>query len=95
MGLSLVALAGDWSFAIEDRWSSAAFQPGWACVEANPEWNVQSSAYAAVAMPQNQITGGVRWGPVTLWLTEDFCPGGCPATAGGSTTPTPRTWPWA
>jgi hypothetical protein len=82
VGLSLVALAGDWSFALEDRWFSAAFQPGWAFVEANPEWSVQSSAYAAVAMPQNQIAGGVRWGALTFWLTEDFCPGRLPGLRG-------------
>jgi hypothetical protein len=77
-GLSLVALAGDWSFVLEDRWSTAAFQPGWAFVGTNPDWNVKSSAYAAVAMPQNQITGGVRCGPLALWLMEDFSPGRIP-----------------
>lgn len=78
VGLSLVALAGEWSFVLEDRWSTAAFRPGWTHVQANPEWNVQSSAYAAVAMPQNQVAGGVRRGPLTFWFMEDFCPGAVP-----------------
>lgn len=81
-GLSLVALAGEWSFVLEDRWSTPAFQPGWTFVEANPEWDVQSSAYAAVAMPQNQITAGVRRGPLTFWVMEDFCPGPLPGIGG-------------
>ena len=29
----------------------------------NPEWNLQSSAFTAVTLSQNQITGGVRYGP--------------------------------
>ncbi len=82
VGLSLVALAGEWSFVLENRWSTAAFRAGWAFVEANPAWNVQSSAYAAVAMPQNQITGGVRRGPLTFWVMEDFCPGRLPGLRG-------------
>jgi hypothetical protein len=77
-GLSLVVLLGDWSIVLEDRWSTAPFQAGWAFVEMNPEWNPQSSAYAAVALSQNQITGGVRYGPLTFWLQEDFSPGSVP-----------------
>jgi hypothetical protein len=78
VGLSLVALLGDWSIVLEDRWASAPFQAGWTPVEVNPEWNTQPSASAAVTRPQNQIVGGVRWGPLTLWFMEDFCPGQVP-----------------
>jgi len=78
VGLSLVVLLGDWSLVLEDRWASAAFQPGWTFVEVNPEWNVQSSAYTAVTRSQNQIAGGVRWGPLTFWFTEDFTLGQVP-----------------
>lgn len=78
VGLSLVALAGEWSLVLEDRWSSAAFQPGWTWVQANPRWSKQSSAYAAVAMPQNQIAAGVRFGALTFWFMEDFSPGRVP-----------------
>ena len=77
-GLSLVFLLGDWSLVLEDRWASAPFQAGWRFVEMNPEWNLQSSATNAVTLSQNQITGGVRWGPLTFWLAEDFTLGSVP-----------------
>jgi hypothetical protein len=77
-GLSLAVLLGDWTIVLEDRWSSAPFQYGWGFVLVNPEWNLQSSAYTAVTLSQNQITGGVRWGPLTLWFQEDFTPGYVP-----------------
>jgi hypothetical protein len=74
-GLSLVVLLGDVSILLEDRWSTAPFQAGWGFVEVNPEWNLSSSAFTAVTLPQNQIAGGVRWGPLTFWFAEDFTPG--------------------
>ena len=74
-GLSLVVLLGDVSILLEDRWSTAPFQAGWGFVEVNPEWNLQSSAFTAVTLPQNQIAAGVRWGPLTFWFAEDFTPG--------------------
>jgi hypothetical protein len=77
-GISLVALLGEWSIVLEDRWSTAPFQAGWSYVEVNPEWNLQSSASNAVTLSQNQITGGVRWGPLTLWFAEDFTLGHVP-----------------
>jgi len=77
-GLSLVVLLGDVSVLLEDRWSTAPFQAGWGFVETNPEWNLQSSAFTAVTLPQNQISVGVRWGPLTFWFAEDFTPGYVP-----------------
>jgi hypothetical protein len=77
-GLSLVVLLGDWSLILEDRWTTSAFAWGWDFVEVNPAWNLQTSAWNAVSMPQNQIYAGVRFGPVTLWFTEDFTPGYVP-----------------
>jgi hypothetical protein len=77
-GLSLAVLLGGWSILLEDRWSSAPFQAGWGFVEVNPEWNLQSSAFAAVTLSQNQITGGVRYGPITFWFQEDFTIGHVP-----------------
>ena len=74
-GISLVVLLGDVSILLEDRWSTAPFQAGWAFVGTDPEWNRQSSAFTAVTLPQNQISGGVRWGPLTFWFAEDFTPG--------------------
>ena len=77
-GLSLTVLLGDFSIVLEDRWSSAPFQYGWGFVEVNPEWNLQSSATTAVTLSQNQITGGVRWGPLAFWFMEDFNVGHVP-----------------
>jgi len=37
-----------------------------------------------VALSQNQITGGVRYGPVTFWFQEDFTLGRIPGLG--------RTW---
>ena len=78
VGASLVVLLGDWSIVLEDRWSSAAFQDGWNFVPADPAWTLMSSAYAAVALSQNQISGGVRWGPLAFWFSEDFNLGNVP-----------------
>ena len=78
VGLSLVAMVGEWSFVLEDRWSTAAFRGGWAFVQTDPDWNLQSSAWNALFMPQNQITGGIRLGPVTFWFQEDFAIGHVP-----------------
>ena len=78
VGLSLVALVGEWSFLLEDRWLSPAFQWGWAFANPSDIWTMQSSAYTAVTMSQNQITAGVRWGPLTFWFMEDFTPGYVP-----------------
>jgi hypothetical protein len=80
-GLSLVFLLGDWSLVLEDRWASAPFEAGWAFVEVDPKWNTQSSAFTAVTRSQNQITGGVRWGPLTFWFMEDFTLGQVPGVA--------------
>jgi hypothetical protein len=77
-GISLVVLLGEFSILLEDRWSSAPFEYGWGYVEVNPEWNLQSSATTAVTLSQNQITGGVRWGPLTFWFQEDFTVGHVP-----------------
>lgn len=77
-GISLVVLLGDFSLVLEDRISTAPFQWGWTFVEVNPEWNLQSSATNAVVLSQNMITGGVRFGPVTLWFQEDFNVGHVP-----------------
>ncbi|HQR30750.1 MAG TPA: hypothetical protein PLL32_10090 [Anaeromyxobacteraceae bacterium] len=77
-GLALVVMLGEVSLHLEDRWASAPFQYGWTFVEVNPEWNLQSSASNAVTLSQNQIAGGVRWGPLTFWFAEDFTIGSVP-----------------
>jgi hypothetical protein len=78
VGLSLVGLLGDWSFVLEDRYATPAFEYGWTWVETRPEWNLQSSASNAVTLAQNQITFGIRYGPITFWFMEDFTIGSVP-----------------
>jgi hypothetical protein len=77
-GLSLVAVVGEWSFVLEDRLCTPAFQSGWSFVLVNPDWNLQTSASNAVSLSQNQITFAVRWGPLAFWFSEDFTPGYVP-----------------
>jgi hypothetical protein len=71
--LSLAAaLAGGWVLLAERRALSPLFAGTWSLVEAAPH---QSDAVAAITRWQNQITVGVRKGPVAAWLSEDFTPG--------------------
>ncbi|HET9552680.1 MAG TPA: hypothetical protein VFP50_06910 [Anaeromyxobacteraceae bacterium] len=62
-------LGGGWALLLEDRLLSALFERGWRLAVAPPE---QGDAVMAVTRPLNQVTGGVRWGRATLWLSEDF-----------------------
>jgi len=70
--LSLVFLAGDWSFVLEDRLTSPIFPGGWAYVSGGEGEHLQSSATYAAVRTQNQVSLGVRWGPVAFWITEDY-----------------------
>jgi hypothetical protein len=72
LDLSLVFLAGDWSVVLEDRLTSPIFEPGWSYVDAGPDGELQTSATYAATRTQNQVTLGVRWGPLTLWISEDY-----------------------
>jgi hypothetical protein len=72
LDLSLVFLpGGDWSIVLEDRLTSP-FAVGWSFVDAGPVGELQTSATYAATRVQNQVTLGVRWGPVSFWITEDY-----------------------
>jgi hypothetical protein len=72
--LSLVALAGGFAFALEDRVVTPAFSGGWQTVAATHR-EVIAGAGFALLRTHNQITVGVRRGPATVFVSEDFTPG--------------------
>lgn len=73
--LSIVLTFGDFSFIMEDRCYGPLFESGWNFVaSAASPWG--ASAANAVLLAQNEITGGLRYGPMTFWFMEDFTPGG-------------------
>ena len=63
------ALPGGWTALLESRALSTLFAGHWALVDASPR---QSDAVTAITRWQNQVTLGLRRGPVTFWLSEDF-----------------------
>ena len=97
--VSVVFLVGGWSLILEDRYLSQLMEGGWS----QSSIDAISSAYAALFRPHNQITGGVRYGPLALSLSEDWTPGPNPAGKYGwfynSNAPDLAvaltfTWPW-
>ncbi len=78
--VSAVALVGGWAFVLEDRLLSPLCAGDWTVVESDSNYFLASSA-AALLRPHNQITVGVRRGPATLSLSEDFTPGSNPRGA--------------
>ena len=76
--LSLVFLLGEVALFLEDRWATAVFEGGWEWFDVGQGWVLQSTAYTAALRPQNQITVGVRWGPLSFWVMEDFTLGYMP-----------------
>ena len=81
--LSLAFVLGDVAILLEDRLATQAFQSGWALADAGPGGTVQSSASYALFRPQNQVALGVRAGPVSFWLMEDFTLGSNPGNGTG------------
>lgn len=73
--LSFAFRLGPVALLLEDRLDSTLFEGGWERVPLNGNEGFLSSGYYGAFRPQNQISGGVRWGPLTLWLSEDFTPG--------------------
>jgi hypothetical protein len=71
--LSLVARRGRWAFLLEDRVSGAVFEGGWRYD--GTDARRRGSAYAALFLPLNQLSVGIRRGPVTVWVSEDVTPG--------------------
>jgi hypothetical protein len=76
--LSAVFVAGGWAFVIEDRLLSALMEGGWTELDGGDDDVFLSSAYAALFRAHNQITFGLRRGPVTLSFSEDFTLGSNP-----------------
>jgi hypothetical protein len=71
--VSLALRAGAWAFLVEDRVSSSLLEAGWTFPGTQAQR--RSSAYAASFRAQNQLSFGVRRGPLTFWFSEDFTPG--------------------
>jgi hypothetical protein len=81
--LSLAAVAWGTAFIVEDRLVSPAFEDGWKPA-ADAPYEVPSSATFATLRWHNQISGGIRRGPVTFWFSEDFTPGARTGSGGPS-----------
>jgi hypothetical protein len=76
--LSAVFRLGPVALLLEDRFDTALFEGGWERVPLNGNEGFLSSGYYGAFRPQNQISGGVRWKPLTFWFSEDFTPGSNP-----------------
>ena len=76
--LSLVFRLGNLALIVEDRCDSGLFEGGWQRVPSGGDAGFISSGYYGAFRSQNQVSGGVRWGPVTFWVSEDFTPGSNP-----------------
>lgn len=61
-----------WALLLEDRGLSALVERGWELAGAAP---AQGDAVMALTRPHNQVSAGVRFDRVTLWMSEDFTPG--------------------
>ena len=66
------------TFLIEDRVLSPLFMPGWNRVESGGDEGLLASGSFATFRAHNQISFGVRGGPLSVWLSEDFTPGSNP-----------------
>ena len=63
------SLPAGWTVLAESRLLSALFAGGWSLGDGTPR---QGDAVTAITRWQNQLSFGVRKGPVTFWLSEDF-----------------------
>lgn len=81
--LSLALRAGGFVLLVEDRAATAIFEGGWRRVPQQDGADLESSGYYGAFLPQNRVSVGLRRGPLTLWLSEDWTPGGAPHAGGG------------
>ena len=72
---SAVFLVGRLSLIVEDRVHTPLMEGGWTVLDGGRDDVFQSSAGAALLRVHNQISGGIRYGPVTFSISEDFTPG--------------------
>jgi hypothetical protein len=71
--LSLVARFGNVALLLEDRLVSALLQDGWSV---SPDVREpEATAYYGLFRAHNQVSGGIRYRSVTVFLSEDFTPG--------------------
>lgn len=80
--LSLAARAGAFTVLLESRLLGPLFEGGWQAVVGSAREMSPTASYSALRA-HNQISGGVRWRALTVYLGEDFTPGH--ATNGGPT----------
>ena len=65
-------------FFVEDRVASPLLEPGWERLPLLGDNGLLSSGLYAGFRPHNQLSLGLRWRELTLWLSEDFTPGSNP-----------------
>ncbi len=75
---SLVAILGGFSFLLEDRVVSPLLMPGWQRQEFLGNDGYLSSTLAGAFRTHNQVSWGLRYAGLSLWLSEDFTPGSNP-----------------
>jgi len=76
--LSMVFKIHAVSLLVEDRIVTPLLGPGWTRVEFGGSDGLISSALFASFRPHNQVSVGVRWKGISLWLSEDYTPGSNP-----------------
>ena len=67
---------------IEDRVTSPILGGGWDRVPADGVDGFMASGYYGAFLPQNRVSVGLRSGPWTFWLSEDWTPGAAPHSRG-------------
>jgi hypothetical protein len=75
--LSMALVGRRWALLVEDRVVSPIFPSSWKRFGEDDSYlQLQASAAFAATRWQNQISMGVRRGPITAWFSEDFTLGG-------------------
>lgn len=82
--LSLAIRLGGFTVLVEDRLSSSIFEGGWLRGSPGGAEEPEATGHHAAFLPQNRVSVGLRRGRLTLWLSEDWTPGGAPHGGGGS-----------
>jgi hypothetical protein len=72
---SFEAQLGNFTLLVEDRVLSQVLATGWDRVKQGDDDALLSSGLYAGFRAHNQISLGLRRGPFTMWLSEDFTPG--------------------
>ena len=75
LSLQLHLLPGLLDFFLEDRVASPLLLPGWERLPLLGDDGLLSSGLYAGFRAHNQVSFGLRWRELSLWLSEDFTPG--------------------